>query len=265
LPSSEDTPVAAFPIVLTVPLVAERLITSPETIVGELEAGRLLGFKVGGEWRTTEEDLFAFIGHPVLRTPKESQEWESESVNGPPEVQATWRKTDEPFRFTWPKTAGTDPEESTEYYKPAFAGSVQWQGRNIAFRIGFTKRDAAGMQGRERVVVFLQTGSTFIPLVQFVGANDFDKTGRLASVIKNKDGRHLRPGEPVPVEYRGLPQCVYSEVVVGKNAARSIAVLAQKDNLTLMARHGLIRARWKKLPGFSSAKADIGNPKSREE
>ena len=98
---------------------------------------------------------------------------------------------------------------------------------------------------RKRVSIFMESNSTLVPLVQFVGANDYETTGRLASVIKLEDGRHLRPGEAVPNEYADMPRCVYSEVVIGPNAARSIAVLAHSDDLTLMARHGLIRARWK--------------------
>ena len=134
----------------------------------------------------------------------------------------------------------------TEHHAPAFAASVPFAGRHVPIRIGFTDRHAAGME-RKRVNVFLETGSTLVPLVQFVGANDYETTARLASVIKLEEGRHLRPGEDVPEEYRDLPRCAYSEVVVGKNAARSVAVLAHRDDLTLMARHGLIRARWKGL------------------
>jgi hypothetical protein len=239
-----------FPLVLTIPLAAERLLTTPEAIIAELEAGRVGGFKIGAEWRTTEEDLLAFMGHPPAADQEPAAEAEATEAEGleatPAPVEAAWQEI-ESFSFTWPRTAGVDPDQVTEYHEPAFAATVPFQGRLVYVRIGFTERTAAGMEDRKRVNVFLQAGSTLIPLVQFVGANDFDETGRLASVIKKQDGSHLRPGEPVPEEYRDMPRCVYSEVVVGKNAARSVAVLAHRDDRTLMARHGLIRARWKGL------------------
>jgi hypothetical protein len=238
-----------FPTVLTVPLAAERLVTTPEAITAELEAGRLRGFKVGEEWRTTEEHLLAFMGHPPTSNQPpdadaEGNEGEEPEAGRAP-VEVAWREI-EPFSFTWPKRAGVDPNEVTEDHDPAFAATVPFRGRHVPIRIGFTDRHAAGM-ARKRVNVFLEVGSTLVPLVQFVGANDYEETGRLASVIKKEDGPHLRPGESVPDEYGHMPRCVYSELVVGKNAARSVAVIAHRDDLSLMARHGLIRARWKGL------------------
>jgi hypothetical protein len=235
--------------VLTVPLVAERLLSTPEAIIADLEAGRLRGFKVGGEWRTTEEDLLSFMGHPPTAGQEpaaDAEATEEEPEAAPAPVEVAWRQI-EPFSFTWPTRAGADPDDVTEFHEPAFAATVPFQGRQVQVRIGFTEREAAGMEDRKRVNVFLETGSTLVPLVQFVGANDYEQTGRLASVIKKEDGSHLRPGEPVPADYQDMPRCIYSEVVVGRNAARSVAVLAHRDDLTLLARHGVIRARWKGL------------------
>jgi hypothetical protein len=234
-----------MPIVLTISLAAERLLTTPAAVVAELEAGRLKGFKVGGEWRTTVESLFEFIRGQLTATGAEIAVEGEGAGNSLHQAEIAWQRID-PFSFEWPKTAGIDPDDVTEYHDPAFAVALPFQGRHVPVRIGFTDRYAAGME-RKRANVFLEAGSTLIPLVQFVGANDYQETGRLASVIKKEDGSHLRPGELVPAEYRNMPRCVYSEVVVGKNAARSIAVLAHRNDLTLIARHGLIRARWKGL------------------
>ena len=46
-----------FPVVLTLEAAAERLLTTPDTLRSELEAGRLEGFRLGDEWRTTEAAL----------------------------------------------------------------------------------------------------------------------------------------------------------------------------------------------------------------
>ena len=72
-------------------------------------------------------------------------------------------------------------------------------------------------------------------------------TGRLASIVKLRSGRRLRPGQPVPTEYQDLPLMVYNQLVVGPYAAASMAVVAHKSDLRLMAHHALIRAHWKGL------------------
>ena len=69
----------------------------------------------------------------------------------------------------------------------------------------------------------------------------------MASVIKLPSGEHLRPGEPVPAEYADMPLVTYNELVVGPYAAASLAVVCHKDDLSIMARHGLIRARDRNL------------------
>ena len=82
-------------------------------------------------------------------------------------------------------------------------------------------------------------------LVEFSGENSdvFPETGRMASVVKLPTGKHLRPGDPVPPAYAGLPLDNYRAIVRGPYAAASMAVVAQKDDFRLMAHHGLIRAR----------------------
>jgi hypothetical protein len=111
-------------------------------------------------------------------------------------------------------------------------------------RIGIV-RAAASMEDRRRGVVFLGDAPKLLPVVELAGANDFRSSGLLASVIKRPNGKHLRPEEPVPAEYAGLPLAVYNTLVVGAYAARSVAVVCHKTELTLMAHHALIRARWK--------------------
>jgi hypothetical protein len=87
------------------------------------------------------------------------------------------------------------------------------------------------------------------PLVEFSGENSeaFAVTGRMASIIKMPSGEHLRPGDAVPAEYANMNLAIYNQVVVGPYAAASLAVVAHKDNLSLMARHGLIRAREREM------------------
>jgi len=87
---------------------------------------------------------------------------------------------------------------------------------------------------------------SYYPMVEFVGADNFEGNGQMASIIKTREGKHLRPGESLPIEYVSLPVDLYTHVVTGPYAAGSMAVIADKDDLTTMAHHGLIRAYWKK-------------------
>src|SRR5689334_6831734 len=96
-----------FPVVLTVAQAAERLQTSPKVIVAELENDRIRGFKVGDEWRTTEEDLIAIIGIPRTLSGTATARQEPSDTD-----HVTWREVD-PFAHVWPKKKD-DPKDPTE-------------------------------------------------------------------------------------------------------------------------------------------------------
>jgi hypothetical protein len=233
----------SFPTVVRVDDAAKRLLTSSEQVLAELKTGRLKGFCVGNEWRTTEEALLQFIEG----TPRVSREG-SASVRAasdagregdcrPGLVGIDWT-SQASFSYRWPDSV----EES---YAEAYRAVVPVDGRDRHLLAGFTTRQSAGKVDRSRAVVFLGELPRIWPVVEFSGDNDFAQNSRMASVIKLPDGRHLRPGASIPAEYAEFPLVLYRDVVRGPYAARSIAVMAKKDDLTLMARHALIRARWK--------------------
>ena len=241
---------SSFPVVLTLEEAAQRLRASPEQIAAELEAGHLDGFKLGDAWRTTEAALLAFMGISTP-TPSERAPAMTATATAPPSVlvdfrtllgNAEWRPI-EPFDYQWPKEKGK--VQPPEHYEEAYEARVKLAGREQAIRIGFCNRESAGDKNRRRAVVFLGT----YPLVEFSGENSdaFAQTGRLASVIKLPSGQHLRPGDSIPPEYDGFRLVTYNELVVGPYAAASLAVVAHKDELSVMAHHGLIRAYGKGL------------------
>jgi hypothetical protein len=116
-------------------------------------------------------------------------------------------------------------------------------------RIAFCTADSLGDKNRRRGVVFLGHPPSLNPLVEFSGENSpaFAVTGRLASIVKLRTGKHLRPGQPVPPEYKNFPLAVYNQFVVGRHAAASMAVVVHRTDFRLMAHHALIRAHWKGL------------------
>jgi hypothetical protein len=273
---------ADFPVVLTAEAAAQRLVTTPEKILAELEAGRLKGFRIGEEWRTTEAALLKFMGvctsapqdrsaamiAALTKTARRSPDFAALLAD------AQWRLVD-PFEYQWPKKK-TEPDKPPESYEEAYATRLTLAKREVPLLIGFCNRESAGDKERRRAVVFLgyhpnhhPSQSRFgdwrppglydvvvmgrlpslYPLVEFAGENHdaFAVTGRMASVIKLPSGEHLRPGDPVPPEYADFPLTTYNQLVVGPYAPASLAVAAHKDDLSLMARHGLIRARERKL------------------
>jgi hypothetical protein len=140
------------------------------------------------------------------------------------------------FSYRWPT--------ATETFDQAWEADVLLESRQRRVVIAFTDRVAAGML-RRRSVVFLGRVPSLIPLVQFAGANDFATSQRMASVIKGRDGRHVRAIEHLPPEYTGMPTRLYTDVVCGPNAANSLAVVADAADRSLMAHHGIIRAVYK--------------------
>ncbi|MFU8796682.1 MAG: helix-turn-helix domain-containing protein, partial [Dehalococcoidia bacterium] len=51
----------SLPRILTIKEVAEYFRIREETVLGEIEEGRLEGFRIGNEWRLTEEQLAEFV------------------------------------------------------------------------------------------------------------------------------------------------------------------------------------------------------------
>jgi hypothetical protein len=273
---------SGFPLVLTVEAAAERLVTTPEKLVAELEAGRLEGFRIGDEWRTTETALIKFMGVCASVAQERGPPMTTVSTNTAREsldfdallADVDWRPVD-PFEYQWPKRK-TEPDKRPEFYEEAYAARFMLESQEVHVLIGFCNRESAGDKERRRAVIFLgqhpgnyasEAGFEWwlpsplrniewlggvprlYPLVEFSGENSeaFAITGRMASIIKLPSGQHLRPGDAVPAEYAVLNLAIYNQLVVGPNAAASLAVVANKDDLSLMARHGLIRAREREL------------------
>jgi hypothetical protein len=241
----------SFPVVLTVEAVAERLLTTPEKILAELEAGRLEGIRLGEEWRITEVALFKFVGlpHPDLqeRSPAMTTVMGTVATSEPLDFEsildaAEWQQV-EPFDYQWPD--GKPPAHYDEVYE----AHVQVGYRDYTLRVAMGTFDSFGDKQRRRGVVFLGSPPSLNPLVEFAGENSpaFAATERLASIVKVRSGQHLKPGHAVPPEYRKLPLDIYNKLVVGPYAAGSMAVVAHKSDLRTMAHHALIRAHWKGL------------------
>jgi len=234
---------AAFPEVLTLEAAAERLLTTVEKLRVEVEAGRLKTFTIDGELRTTDTFLLEFMGVSHSSSISERATEMSIVATAPAQTDPAsllagkeW-SPENPFSYRWP--------EGPERYEEAYQTRVTVGDRETPILIGFCTRESAGDKDRRRAVVFMGHQPSLNALVEFSGENSdvFPTTGRMASVIKLPSGKHLRPGDPIPPEYANFPLDTYNNIVRGPYAAASMAVVVQKDDFTLMAHHGLLRAR----------------------
>ena len=218
----------SLPKILTIEEIAEYLKTDKSIVTREIEEGRLRGFKLGSEWRTTATNLMEFINssYTILLANQENKS------------ELKYNKADfieiEPFDFQWPV--------EKEYFDTGYETTRNINGHTYTFKIGFTNRQAAG-QMRRRVVIWKDNW----PLVEFAAGNNYEVDGLLASVIKTKDGKQLRQSGRIPDEYRGLNIKRYDSIVRGPYASRNMAVVVKKDDLETMLQHAIIRAQWKEL------------------
>ena len=244
------------PAVLTIREAAGWLQTTVEALRSELEARRLRGFQVAGEWRITETALFEFMGEPGAQMGPGGKggEVKGKKTGSVDEAMlrsvlagSDWREA-AAFSYSWPSTKGEPAQD--EPYPQAYEAEVRVGERLVPLRIGFTERECAGMKDRKRAVVFLADGQ-LLPVVEFAGADDRQSV-LLASIVKlprqaSGGHPHLRPGMETPSAYRveGVDLCLYTEVVTGPYAASSMAVRVREDQYDVMAYHALVRALWK--------------------
>ena len=91
-----------LPRIFTLEEVAEYLKVDKDIILHEFEAGNLYGFKIGKEWRCSDEDLLTYIRG--IRDRVET------SQPTPVKISLSELTVNiieaEPFDFNWPKTGG---------------------------------------------------------------------------------------------------------------------------------------------------------------
>jgi excisionase family DNA binding protein len=215
-----------LPRILTPEEVADYLKIDRNSVVKELEEGRLHGFKVGSDWRCTDTGLLDYINRNQaisIATEIEKAKLKYEGTNF---VEIG------PFDYKWPK--------SEEHFEKGYESTIKIHGSTHTFKIGFTDREVAGRM-RRKIVVWINSW----PLVEFAAGNDFESDGLLASVIKIQGGRQLRPSAKIPEEYRGLNIARYDSIVRGAYASGNMAVIVHKDDLATMLHHAIVRAQWK--------------------
>jgi len=208
--------------IYTIEGIADLLKVDTKTVIAEIEEGNIEGFKIGGEWRITEQSLLSFIssgGSQNTGTEK------SIKMSSNLEIHETL-----PFQFTW-------PNGWTEEYATAYEGTLDKEAMHFEVKVGVGEREAAG-KNRKRVTVFLNGR----PTVEFAGADDFEQSGLVASFITLPNKKRLKPNQSVPKEYQAFDIRRYDSVVKGLRVATSMAVVSKIDDLETMVSHAVIRA-----------------------
>jgi hypothetical protein len=126
-----------------------------------------------------------------------------------------------------------------------FVGTTRAEG---AVQIGLGETIRANKWGRDRkyVVAFLSSGSPQHPLVEFVAADDYERTRELVGVIRGSDGgrRMYGAGDALPALYaERFRTQIYNERINYPGAWNKLVVVAREDDDPAMLNHALIQSR----------------------
>lgn len=210
--------------IYTLEEVAKHLRVPVEAVRSEIASGRLKATRVAEYVRIRESDLNAFKNGPLnsLSVPTSRNDLQPSLDLG--------EASD--FSYTW-------PNKNTEHFTSAKEGVLTDAGTNYHVKIGFTVRKSAGKKRRRSLVLINR-----YPTVEFVSA-DAGGQGPMASIIRDPAGKQLPTGARLPAEYSGLRIGPYRDIVTGPGAPNGLAVLCDPHDVESMARHGVIRYRYR--------------------
>lgn len=221
---------------LTLAEVAEFLRVPELAVRAEIESGKLKAKNIGGHTRITERALKAFLdSNDGTGGTRPDNSNNTENNGGGPNGFDLRPAPD--FTHTWPAKQGSVP--STEQFCDVREGVVHHGGRERKVKIGFTFRHSAGKRRRRSLVVVDR-----YPTVEFVAADE-NRDGRMASIIRDRNGKQIPVGATVPAEYQHLPVGPYSNVVTGSGASTGLAVICDADDVDTMIKHALIRYQFR--------------------
>ena len=149
-----------------------------------------------------------------------------------------------PFSWRWP--------ENVERFDFGWVATAEVDGLQVHVRHGIGHRAAYGRL-RPRSVTWVEN----VPTVEGVGADDFEQSFSLLSLIKVTK-QHLRPGDDVPPGYCSFKVVVMAEEAAGPHSPRSLAVNLRQDDVDGWTRHALLRAAaWGRLPSQPRSRAAL--------
>jgi hypothetical protein len=160
-----------------------------------------------------------------------------ESADLPQDWRVVRERKGESYR--WP--------QGRDRYSPyrVFIGTTRAEGA-VQVALGETIRKNRWGRDRKYVVAFLSSGAPQQPLVEFLAADDYDKTHELVAVIRGSDGgrRMYGAGDPLPAVYSGgFRTQLYNERVMFPGVWNKLVVVAREDDYEAILNHALIQSR----------------------
>jgi hypothetical protein len=208
--------------VFTIEEVSQHLRVPEDAIRREIGAGRLLALDVAGFIRVRESDLNAYLNAHLERDDAKAVLTSAVVEN---EV-----KNQNPFQLS------PAPDFT---YTGVREGVAAYRGKEYRVKMGFTFRHSAGKR-RRRCLFLIDRYAT----VEFVAADE-KTNGKMAAIIRDRNGKQLPVGATLPPEYQDLPVGPYSDVVVGASASNGLAVVCDSQDFATMLKHALIRYRFR--------------------
>jgi hypothetical protein len=159
----------------------------------------------------------------------------------PTDLPGDWRvvREREDESYQWPKRR--------DRYAPyrVFMGTTRAEGA-VQIGLGETIRENTRGRDRKYVVAFLSSGSPQEPLVEFVAADDYERTRELVAVIRGSDGgrRMYSAGDALPAAYtERFRTQIYNERIVYPGAWNKLVVVIHEGDHDAMLDHALIQSR----------------------
>ncbi len=141
--------------------------------------------------------------------------------------------------YRWPKYL----EEYPRY--EVYSGITRNDG-TVHISLGWAERTETWGRDRAYVVAFLSETSPQIPLVEFLEADNYAKTGELLAVIRGSDGgrRMYGPGDALPQVYeQHFRTELYCDRISAKGVWNKMVVIAHKGDARTILNHALVQAR----------------------
>jgi hypothetical protein len=133
-------------------------------------------------------------------------------------------------------------------YEKAYKTKTRIGDRVYDFIIAYTSKISMGRL-RKYIQVFLIKSNTNkpYPVVELVGADDYDNTHQVLGTIKGANGKLIKEYEIIPLNYKNLSPILLSNRITGPYTRNTYAIVISEDDKNLLLRHAIFRAKDKKL------------------
>jgi uncharacterized HhH-GPD family protein len=143
-------------------------------------------------------------------------------------------ETKEVFVYNWPKGA--------EEFKPAHRYRVRLAKKDVYVTVGYTYRHAFG-QDRRRIIVFISTSVGLWPAIEFVGADDYEKTQELLCTLKKpSSNKHYRVTENPHQDYQEFKLIPFKSRILAPRSFNSWAAIVKEEDIDSIISLSMIRA-----------------------